>query len=499
MKNLCRSLLIFWLLASTPVWADAKNTNKPLSIGQQTQLFVDDYIIAKKNNVTRTLNQAKKANDGKPVLVADRPWETDNILIGSVFRENGKFKMFYKVGYSKPAPNDPPGTPQLAIAYAESTDGIHWTKPDLGIRTFQGSKNNNLIEPMGMTCFPDPHETDPQHKYKAAYSHWGQMKAALAHSADGLHWTPYNNGNPVTHRAADTINQLLWDSHAQTYRLYTRTDYQQRLRAKIEVRGTRDMTNPDVKANPTDWKTVREWTFDRTSPTEYKRRQTYSLNGWIYRGLQFGLIWSYDWPTDLSEGPHDLHKRHERDVMNCYLVATRNNQPWNFEWIYAEKPLISRGPDGSFDKDWIQPAINVVTWKNKHWIFYSGARERHDVKGPRPVAIGLATLPQDRIVAIQTKPNSNGTITTKPFQLDGVRLKVNVDASQGRLLVEILDATGQPIKNFSADDCQSVAVDAHKQGIIWSDGAALSSIKGQTVQLRFHLIGPVKLFAFAIN
>ena len=65
--------------------------------------------------------------------------------------------MFYKVGYAEPEPNDPPGITQLRVAYAESSDGLHWIKPILGIRTFRNSKNNNLINPMGMTCLPDPY------------------------------------------------------------------------------------------------------------------------------------------------------------------------------------------------------------------------------------------------------------------------------------------------------------------------------------------------------
>ncbi len=294
-----------------------------------------------------------------------------------------------------PEPSDPAGTPRLRVAYAESSDGLHWSKPNLGLRTFQGSRENNLINPMGMMCLPDPHETDPEHKYKSAYSHWQQMKAAIAHSPDGLHWTPYNDGKPVTHRAADTINQLLWDPTIDSYRLYTRTDYQSKLRAKIEVRGTRDMINPKIKSDPTAWKTVREWSFDRPERVEYSRRQIYSLNGWIYEGVHFGLLWSYEWPGELSEGPNDLHTRHEGDIMNFYLLTTRGDLPWNLHWVYAQKPFIPRGPDGSFDKDWVQPAINIVTWNDKHWIYYAGSRERHDIKGSRPISIGLATLRLD--------------------------------------------------------------------------------------------------------
>ncbi|NIP92724.1 MAG: hypothetical protein GWO24_04365, partial [Akkermansiaceae bacterium] len=72
--------------------------------------------------------------------------------------------------------------------------------------------------------------------------------------ADGINWKPYNDGRPVTHRAADTYNQIIWDEDAQVYRLFTRTDFR-RPADGLEVRGTRDMVNPDIKADPTNWRT----------------------------------------------------------------------------------------------------------------------------------------------------------------------------------------------------------------------------------------------------
>ena len=47
----------------------------------------------------------------------------------------------------------------------------------------------------------------------------------LGYSADGIHWNAYNDGKPVTHRAADTYNQIVWDAEAKVYRMFTRTDF----------------------------------------------------------------------------------------------------------------------------------------------------------------------------------------------------------------------------------------------------------------------------------
>lgn len=464
----------------------------PIQIGLRKQLFVDDDLIASRANVSRELGKVTKANDGKPIVVADQPWEqADLFRLGSVFRDGERFRMWYQM-------NDD------LTGYAESADGLQWTKPRRGFREFQGSRDNNSVDPKGFVCFLDPHETDPLHKYKAAYAH-EKVMAALAHSADGFDWIPYNGGAPVTGRAADTINQLLWDEDAKTYRLYTRTDYGQgRYGGTLdEDRGTRDMTNPDVKANPSDWKIIRQWKFDRQGRWEFKRRQVYSLNGWLYEGIHFGLLWCYEWPGQLGEGPYDLTKRHERDIMNCYLLTTRGERMWDVSWVYGEKPLIPRGGDGDFDKDWVQPAPNIVTWQDKHWIFFSGSRERHDIYRVREglsrwqAAIGLATLRLDGFVCLRGKEQP-GAVITHPLKLEGNNLEINADASRGWLAVEVLDERGEPIAGYTRQDCRLLE---HADGLRlrprWQDHADLSGLEGKIVRLKFYL-RDADLYAFQV-
>ena len=47
----------------------------------------------------------------------------------------------------------------------------------------------------------------------------------LGYYADSIHLNAYNDGKPVTHRAADTYNQIVWDAEAKVYRMFTRTDF----------------------------------------------------------------------------------------------------------------------------------------------------------------------------------------------------------------------------------------------------------------------------------
>ncbi len=451
----------------------------PLKIGYRKQLLVDDHILSERRDVIRRLGQGTKLNGGKPIFA-------EGWFAATVLYDNDLFKMWYI-----PRDQDFSREERLKGAYAESQDGLNWTK------------RADLAGPVGahLAVLLDPHEEDPQHRYKAGYHPESPpYGACLSHSSDGIKWTSYNSGKPVTYRAADTWNQLLWDEEAQLYRLITRTDFGDPGGAG-EIRGTRTMVNPDVKANPTGWTTIRSWRFDQEGHEEYKRRQLYAMTDWIYEGVHFGLVSVYEWVGDLSEGPYDTHRRHERGIQNFYIATCRDADNWDQSWIYAGIPLIPRGQDGSFDKDSVYPPHLIVTHQDKHWVFYGGGRERHDIARARDdYAIGLATFRLDGFAYLEAQ-NQAGAVLTKPFQLEGSKLEVNVDATDGEVAVEVLDAlqSGTAVPGFSHNEAQVVkAVDELRLQPRWKGHADLAVLRGKVVRLKFHLRN-AKLYAFHIR
>jgi len=430
-----------------------------VEVGTRKQLLVDDYLIDRMVHVDRVLGTVEKVSRGNPIF--------DGSFYGTVLHDEGKFKLWYR------------GHP---YGYAESKDGVRFRK----VADLTGMTQKSPAE--GATFFVDPHETDPAHRYKACYAH-KTMRAALAYSADGIHWKDYNEGKPVTHRAADTYNQVMWDEGAGVYRLFTRTDYQGALKAGMEVRGTRSMVNPDLKADPSRWKVVRNWRFDRKDPEEWKRRQIYGLADWIHEGVHFALMMVIEWPGDMSEGPKDYHKRHERNLLEFYIATSRDGDSWDLRWVYAGKPMIPRGGDGTWDKDMIIPASALITHEDRHWLYYDGYNERHGVfqrdDEKARGGIGLATLRLDGFVGLEAKGQA-GMITTRPFKLEGDLLQVNVKGQE--FAVEVLDAGGDPLPGFSGSEAvRHRQVDQLKLEPAWRGGQTLSSLRGRTVRLRFHL------------
>ena len=88
--------------------------------------------------------------------------------------------------------------------YANSSDGIHWEKPDLGVYDLAkgaegkkpgyaalGTKNNIVLgnsDGVGITF--DTHENDPDKRFKLFGSGIidGKQISGVASSPDGIHW-----------------------------------------------------------------------------------------------------------------------------------------------------------------------------------------------------------------------------------------------------------------------------------------------------------------------
>src|SRR5262245_26841104 len=107
----------------------------PLRFGNVRQLFVDEFLIASKHNVSLNLHNPFAR---EILLRPERPWEGTTMTYPTVFRDGERFRLYYRA--SGPAVGTPlvvaPADKQMDWTYtatAESADGIHWTRPDLGV------------------------------------------------------------------------------------------------------------------------------------------------------------------------------------------------------------------------------------------------------------------------------------------------------------------------------------------------------------------------------
>ena len=135
--------------------------------------------------------------DGRPVL--ERQGEHEAGVHGArVLIEDGVFKCWHHMHSTSVAGEWASECP--FVAYAESTDGIHWERPELGIKEFRGSRKNNYTDLPAKICSILP-DVSGEHKYLAVGTMTvepgpGEVRPEptlnhgyfTAHSDDGLHW-----------------------------------------------------------------------------------------------------------------------------------------------------------------------------------------------------------------------------------------------------------------------------------------------------------------------
>ena len=79
--------------------------------------------------------------------------------------------------------------------------------------------------------------------------------------------------------------------------------------------------------------------------------------------------------------------------------------------------------------------------------------------------------------------------------LSGATLRLNLEAPQGQVWAEVLDAaSGQVLPGFSRRDCIPASGDSLDAEVKWK-GTKLSSLKGRSVRIRFGLRS-ARLYAF---
>ena len=163
----------------------------------------DDRAFPYQNLVQTHLNPGRNP---KVVLQHGPEGSVDEVLLyyGTVLRIGDTFHLWYTGNYGPQANNIGYERVDCRICYATSKDGVTWTKPNLGLVEFKGSKQNNIVEldaPSLWSTFAvlhEPDDPDPNRRFKAAYEAKidGGLRFCVAFSSDGLHWKQ-STKNPV--------------------------------------------------------------------------------------------------------------------------------------------------------------------------------------------------------------------------------------------------------------------------------------------------------------
>ena len=491
-----------WLLSSSSGLAQSPGGAGPvLDIGSRLELFLDDYLI-------HSLGGGGELRLHHPepqgiVMVHDEPWEGTGSGYHSIFKDGGKYKMYYKSWEIDYTPGKVKNPAEIFCAYAESDDGIHWRKPDLGLYEFEGSKDNNIVFIKGNmggvnadgghpAVFPDENPDVPEAgRYKALLIDASESRGLFAFkSPDGIHWTPMSQKPIITDGAFDSQNLAFWDNINKEYRAYWR--YKAGGEVWEGLRSIRTATSRDF----IKWSEQEDLQY-KDSPEEHLYTNVvkpYYRAPHIFLGFPTRYI-ERGWSESMRALPELEHRKKRAEVSERYGTA-------------LTEALFMASRDGVLFKRWneafLRPGIERAgTWYyGQNYLAWSFVETESSFEGaPNELsfyategswteqgsALRRYTLRIDGFVSVNA-PMSGGELVTKPLTFSGDELVLNFSSSAaGDIRVEIQDVAGNPISGFALEDSAPIFGDTIERVVKWESGGDLSSLEGKPVRLRFVL------------
>lgn len=443
--------------------SSAVEAEKPLGdLTGPWQLFLDDHVVASKDNVVRKYHAFQK-HPANPIMVVDQPWEHNVINCTTVLpaEDHSGFRMWYYCWSHRD--KDPDGSHAL---YATSKDGIKWEKPKLGLKEWKvnGSKENNIIGG-GSSVLHTPDDPDPARRYKSIGPGGYMFKA----SPDGINWEPLSK-RPIF-SAGDT-GHVFWDPLTKKYRGYAKVNALVSGQRRRAIGFSEDTTFED-------WSPLRlimapDDVDDRwTRPGSVQRTHFYNCPMTVYQNIYLGFMMVYRAEDDEGyfHGP-----------MFVELVTSRDG----IHWLREEgerPPLLPCGPERAFDHGMVT-ACSLLMVGDQLRLYYAGYDGLHDYL-PFHSAIGLATLRRDGFASLDGGDNP-GSVTTKRLKGLKGKLHLNCEAGGGLLQVEVLDAKGRVIPGYGRKDFNEPRGDGVDQVVTWAKHDELPADQSP-LRLRFHL------------
>ena len=463
-------------------------------------LAIDEFSLPLKKNLCCYLSKPKVHPE--PVLTAsadkrDAPDYLGTHFYGSVIQEDDRFRMWY---YSVGLGDGPAELTQGPMCYAESDDGIHWTKPILGQVEWRGSKENNAFllpdwPVEGGNVIKDEDDPDPARRYKLAYNpqndehHW---TIRMATSPDGIEWT--------------AGSELPFDGFIEQSGFYKHNGLyfvNGQVRAVGEGGITAGRQGWVIVSSDFDhWLQESALSFALPEPHNLADRGMGGPFDQVHLGVgatSFGNV---------MVGLYGFwHNRETFGEISCDFGLVVSNDGFHFrepikEHVYLSTEDSPVTPMEGMSYPTVLCQANGILnvgdetriyhgrWRNAPYNHSNWNEQGYLAGGIHYYAeVALATLPRDRWGALGLYPNaSEGTVWSAPVILPdgGCTLTLNADGVS-EMRVEISDERFNLFPDYSGDNSgRSTAADGLDCPIAWSQGS-LATLAGRSVRFRIHL------------
>jgi hypothetical protein len=459
-----------WLIALPAIAEDVAATPKAaVDLGTRWELFVDDWLIDDSNDVSLKLHSPERR---EVVLVTDAPWEGISSAYFSVVQDGDLVRLYYRGSTS--------GTdlsPEQVTCVAESRDGIHFTRPNLGIVPVGGSTENNVvwmgIESHNFAPFIDKNpaaKSDERYKalagIRAPGKNWLEDKVAAGlyafASPDGIRWKKLSSEPVMTKGAFDSLNLAFWDSARGRYACYSRFGSE-------GVRAVQSSHSSDFR----HWSDPVANRYAEGVPLEH-----FYTNATVPCPGAEHLLLSF--PKRFQPARKKIAAHEHAGASDAVFMSSRDGVNWDRPFLEA----------------WVRPGLDPKNWTDRNnmpawgiaetapgeWSMYISEHYRWPDNRLRRLV-----LPRHRIASASAGAGG-GEFTTRPVRFDGKRLMLNYATSAaGSVRVELQDENGKPIPGYALDDMPELFGDELESVATWKSGTDVSSLVGEPVRLRLVL------------
>ena len=455
----------------------------PMAVTEASFFAFDDYSIPFRHNLYLTMHAAEKHPDN-PVLRQGPPGAPDDYgaqFYGSIIKDHGKLRMWY-LAFDREciASLSRKTYSGFRAAYAESDDGAHWTRPNLGLVDYGGSRNNNLVQldppdlrVVNLAVLDEPDDPDPAHRYKMMVTARAEnvMTSFPFFSADGLRWrqaVPARIQESVIPAEAAPLPQEFFEQSG-FYRwqgMYYLTGQQlspwvwlpdgKPCGRAMSIFRSRDLRHWPVS------KTLGfvRWGYS-SAPTSKGEEAHIPAAVWNRGNVLLGLFGLFHGSAERPDHPIDLG----------LLIS---NDGVHFREPLANFIVIPRGWDKalSWESGAVVQGQGFENMNGRTHIWYSGWDADVTIEDTH-AAIGLATLRQDSFGSLSPKnPGEPAELVTSVVQLNApVRLWINAEglSQDAWLKVELLRPTEEPIQAYSEDSALPLYNSGPRVKVSWKD------------------------------
>lgn len=386
---------------------------------------------------------------------------------------DGTFRAYYR---ALPLAGED-GSDKEATAYAESKDGVHWTKPadNLVLQHAAPVTHNFAVFYDSKPGIP----ADERWKGIGGTNTDGLIRFV---SADGIAWRKLMGDQrmlpPHEGYRYDSQNLVFWSEAEDKYLLYFRSFKE--IDGRGRVRWISRASSPDF----INWTEEGEMRFldanGETAPPEHlytNQTGAYLRAPHIYVSIAARFLPGRQVLTESEAKEVGVDPGYFKDISEAIFMTSRGGTTYDRTFMdgYVRPGL-------GFE-NWTSrtnyPAVNVIQTGPEEMSFF--VQRGYGQPGHH---LSRFSLRLDGFASLHAG-YEGGEMITKPFRFSGEELEINyATAAAGSLRFELQDEEGKALPGYTLAESREIIGDQIARVVAWKDGSSMASLAGQTVRLR---------------